>query len=587
MKPKAGTVLGGRYELTTRIAVGGMGEVWKGTDNVLGRPVAAKIMKDEYRDDEGFLARFRAEARSMGAVSDPGIAGVYDYGEETGAPYLVMEYVPGEALSAIIERDGAMSEVDALNITAQAAQALDAAHKAGVVHRDIKPGNLLITPDFRVKITDFGIARVADQAPLTRTGQVMGTAQYLAPEQATGKGSVPQSDLYSLGIILYELLAGRRPFIGETQVEIAIAQVNRKHPALPETVSAPVQRLVDCLLAKKPGQRPADGASVATAARALMDGDIAAAEAAIPQLAPNAGGQTAATQVIGSDEASTTVLNHTSEQAAAQPAGIQRGYLAGPEPTSEELEEPEERKKGGAGAKAAIAILVIALLGLLGWGAWALFGEQLFGDQTTDEQSEMVEINPSDYVGKDYRDAKADLRDIGLKAEKTLEYSDEPEGTVTAVQRGENGYSFPSGSRVTLVVSRGSEPTQNDPADNQYSQPEQQEQQPQDRKRPSDSNQGGSDQGGSDQGGSDQGGSDSSGSDNGSDQGGSGDSGSDSGSGSNDSPGNSGNAPGQNKDQGGQGGQNGSDQGNSGQGGSGQGGGKVTGGDSASNSGGK
>ncbi|PKY70095.1 serine/threonine protein kinase [Brevibacterium ravenspurgense] len=585
MKPEAGTVLGGRYELTTRIAVGGMGEVWKGTDNVLGRPVAAKIMKDEYRDDEGFLARFRAEARSMGAVSDPGIAGVYDYGEETGAPYLVMEYVPGEALSAIIERDGAMSEVDALNITAQAAQALDAAHKAGVVHRDIKPGNLLITPDFRVKITDFGIARVADQAPLTRTGQVMGTAQYLAPEQATGKGSVPQSDLYSLGIILYELLAGRRPFIGETQVEIAIAQVNRKHPALPETVSAPVQRLVDCLLAKKPGQRPADGASVATAARALMDGDIAAAEAAIPQLAPNAGGQTAATQVIGSDEASTTVLNHTSEQAAAQPAGIQRGYLAGPEPTSEELEEPEERKKGGAGAKAAIAILVIALLGLLGWGAWALFGEQLFGDQTTDEQSEMVEINPSDYVGKDYRDAKADLRDIGLKAEKTLEYSDKPEGTVTAVQSGENGYSFPSGSRVTLVVSRGSEPTQNDPADNQDSQPEQQEQQPQERKRPSDSNQGGSDQGGSDQGGSNQ-------------QDGSGGSGSDNGGGSNDSPGNSGdapgqdrgnsgNAPGQNKDQGGQGGQNGSDQGNSGQGGSGQGGGKVTGGDSASNSGGK
>lgn len=583
MKPEAGTVLGGRYELTTRIAVGGMGEVWKGTDSVLGRPVAAKIMKDEYRDDEAFLARFRAEARSMGAVSDPGIAGVYDYGEETGAPYLVMEYVPGEALSAIIERDGAMSEVDALNITAQAAQALDAAHKAGVVHRDIKPGNLLITPDFRVKITDFGIARVADQAPLTRTGQVMGTAQYLAPEQATGKGSVPQSDLYSLGIILYELLAGRRPFIGETQVEIAIAQVNRKHPALPDTVSLPVQRLVDCLLAKKPGQRPADGASVATAARALMDGDIAAAEAAIPQLAPDAGGQTAATQVIGSDEASTTVLNHTSEQAAAQPAGIQRGYLAGSEPTSEDLEEPEERKKGGAGAKTAIAILVIALLGLLGWGAWALVGEQLFGDQTADEQSDMVEINPSDYVGKDYRDAKADLKDLGLKAEKTLEYSDEPEGTVTAVQRGDNGYSFPSGSRVTLVVSRGSEPTQNDPADDQDSKPDQQEQQPQKRKRPSDSNQ----QGGSDQGGSGGSGSDQKGSDQG-DSGGSGsdqgDSGSDSGSGSNDSPGNSGNAPGQNKDQGNR---SGSNQGNSGQGGSGQGGGKVTGGDSASNSGGK
>ncbi|MBX4420431.1 serine/threonine protein kinase, partial [Mycobacterium tuberculosis] len=135
-------------------------------------------LKEEYLSDPTFLARFRAEAQNMGRVSDPGIAGVYDYGDEDGSPYLVMEYVPGEPLSTIIERSAPLSDEATLSIAAQAAQALGAAHKAGVVHRDIKPGNILMTPDFRVKITDFGIARVTDQAPLTKTGQVMGTAQY-------------------------------------------------------------------------------------------------------------------------------------------------------------------------------------------------------------------------------------------------------------------------------------------------------------------------------------------------------------------------------------------------------------------------
>ncbi|RAA20008.1 serine/threonine protein kinase, partial [Burkholderia multivorans] len=237
MRPSEGTQLGNRYTLTSRIAVGGMGEVWKGVDSVLCREFAAKILKEEYLSDSTFLARFLAEAQNMGRVSDPGIAGVYDYGDEDGSPYLVMEYVPGEPLSTIIERSAPLSEEDTLSIVAQAAQALGAAHKAGVVHRDIKPGNILMTPDFRVKITDFGIARVTDQAPLTKTGQVMGTAQYLAPEQATGKGSGPGSDLYALGIIAYEALAGQRPFTGDSQVSIAIAQVNQQHPPLPTTVS--------------------------------------------------------------------------------------------------------------------------------------------------------------------------------------------------------------------------------------------------------------------------------------------------------------------------------------------------------------
>ncbi|MGO1312100.1 MAG: protein kinase domain-containing protein, partial [Brevibacterium aurantiacum] len=145
MRPVEGTLLGNRYKLTSRIAVGGMGEVWKGVDSVLGREIAAKILKDEYLSDSTFLARFRAEAQNMGRASDPGIAGVFDYGDEQGSPYLVMEYVPGEALSAIIERSAPLSETDTLSIVSQSAQALGAAHKVGVIHRDIKPGNILMT----------------------------------------------------------------------------------------------------------------------------------------------------------------------------------------------------------------------------------------------------------------------------------------------------------------------------------------------------------------------------------------------------------------------------------------------------------
>src|SRR5918994_942712 len=226
MRTTQGVTFGGRYELDSRIAIGGMGEVWEATDHVIGRTVAIKILKDEYMGDPGFLERFRAEARHAALVNHEGIANVFDYGEEEGSAYLVMELVPGEALSTILEREGALSTDKTLDIVAQTSAALQAAHAAGLVHRDIKPGNLLITPDGRVKITDFGIARIADQVPLTQTGQVMGTAQYLAPEQATGQTATGSSDIYSLGVIGYECLTGHRPFTGESQIAIALAQVN-------------------------------------------------------------------------------------------------------------------------------------------------------------------------------------------------------------------------------------------------------------------------------------------------------------------------------------------------------------------------
>jgi serine/threonine-protein kinase len=181
-----------------------MGEVWQAEDELILRQVAIKILKEEYLSDPLFIERFRTEAKSAALVEHEGIANVYDYGEDTNAAYLVMELVPGESLSRIIEREKKLPDTRVLDIMAQTSRALGAAHARGLVHRDIKPGNLLITPDGKVKITDFGIARVGDQVPLTKTGQVMGTVQYLAPEQATGKPSTPATDLYSLGVVAYE-----------------------------------------------------------------------------------------------------------------------------------------------------------------------------------------------------------------------------------------------------------------------------------------------------------------------------------------------------------------------------------------------
>lgn len=282
MRPTTGITLGGRFQLTTRIAIGGMGEVWKAKDQVLGRIVAIKVLKEEYTGDPGFLQRFRAEARHTALLNHVGIANVFDYGEEAGSAYLVMELVPGQPLSSIIEHEQVLSPDRTLSMIAQTARALAIAHAQGLVHRDIKPGNLLITPDGRVKVTDFGIARLADQVPLTQTGQVMGTAQYLAPEQATGQTATGASDIYSLGVIGYECLSGHRPFSGESQIAIALAQVNDAPPPLSDTLPRPVRALLMSMLAKDPKNRPANAIKLSEAAEAIRNGDIDAAHAAVP-----------------------------------------------------------------------------------------------------------------------------------------------------------------------------------------------------------------------------------------------------------------------------------------------------------------
>ena len=263
MRTAIGIALGDRYRLVRQIAVGGMGEVWEAYDESLARSVAVKVLKAEFAGDRGFLDRFRTEARNSAALSHPNIAQLFDYGEQDGSSYLVIELVVGEPLSDLLEREPVLPARKLLPILAQTARGLHSAHEAGVVHRDVKPGNILLGRGGRVKITDFGVSLAQNQMVMTATGMVMGTAQYLSPEQAVGRAATPLSDLYSLGIIAYEALVGHRPFTGPTAVDIAVAHVNNPVPPLPATVDRALSDLVMRLLSKDPAERPQSGAELA------------------------------------------------------------------------------------------------------------------------------------------------------------------------------------------------------------------------------------------------------------------------------------------------------------------------------------
>jgi serine/threonine-protein kinase len=273
------TVLAGRYRLESLVAAGGVGEVWRGRDEVLGRAVAVKLLRAEYASHPEILGRFRAEARHAAALAHPGVAQVYDYGED-GRPYLVMELVEGPSLDQVLA-GGPLPVARAVDVVAQAAAGLAAAHAAGLVHRDIKPANLLLGPGGAVKVTDFGIAHAAGSAPVTRTGMLVGTPAYLAPERAAGKPATAASDLYSLGIVCYECLTGAPPFTG-TALEVALAHQHRPLPPLPPSAPADVAALVTRLTAKDPEQRPASATEAAGQAGRLRDDLTTTAAAATP-----------------------------------------------------------------------------------------------------------------------------------------------------------------------------------------------------------------------------------------------------------------------------------------------------------------
>ena len=405
-----------RYRIDSRIATGGMGEVWRATDTTLGRTVAVKLLKQEYADDETFRSRFATEAQHAAALHHSGVAAVYDFGEAAATdgggprPYLVMELVDGQPLSALIRPGQPLDPDVTRDLMAQAADAIGAAHAAGIVHRDVKPANLLITPDRRVKITDFGIARATEGMALTQTGQVMGTPQYLSPEQAQGQTATPASDVYSLGVVTFECLTSRRPFIGETPIATALAHLREPIPPLPASVPADLAAVVTRSLSKEPGERFADGTAFAAALR-------------------NPAGVAAATQVISGVA-----------PVPAPPTSTMATPVAPPKPT------PTTKKRVPWLWVLLAVVLLVGIIALIAVAATTGDDEppadepkptrssqsqqespsETATSETPPEESptetetepETFSIDPDDYVGRDVQDVEAELRALGLKPAK-------------------------------------------------------------------------------------------------------------------------------------------------------------------------
>lgn len=491
MRPTSGITLGGRFQLTDRIAIGGMGEVWKARDQVLGRIVAIKILKEEYTGDPGFLNRFRAEARHTALLNHEGIANVFDYGEEGGSAYLVMELVPGQPLSTIIEREQILAPDRALSIIGQTATALSVAHRQGLVHRDVKPGNLLIMPDGRVKITDFGIARLADQVPLTATGQVMGTAQYLAPEQATGQPATGSSDIYALGVIGYELLAGRRPFSGESQIAIALAQVNDAPPDLPETIPHPVRALIASMLAKDPADRPPNAEALAEAVAAIRRNDIRAAEAAVPGMLLFTDSTGPLTTPVPAPTSATRAVPAPTTSALPTVAGVGAGagaVAASREWTEEEIDADPPRGEEPRGRSPwLIALIILLVLAALTLAAFLLTpllagddeepssaptttsatpspseSESPTPEETTPEPTtpapttqEAIIVDAAAYQGRPIEEVVAELNALGFSVDQQPETTDEfVPGTVLNLNP---VGPLPPGSQITVSFAEAPE----------------------------------------------------------------------------------------------------------------------------------
>jgi serine/threonine-protein kinase len=428
-------VVAARYRLDGRIAAGAVGEVWRATDLILARPVAVKLLRPEYAQHPETLARFEAEARHAASLTHPGIAQVYDYGEEgaargggaPGSPYLVMELVDGPSLAGVLAA-GPLDPATTMNVLAQAADGLQAAHVAGLVHRDIKPANLLVGPGDQVKITDFGIAYAAGSAPVTQTGLLLGTPAYLAPERAEGGPATPACDLYSLGVVGYECLTGSAPFRG-MPIEVAAAHRLRPLPALPPAVPAGVAGLISELTAKDPAARPASAGAVAERAGRLRD-ELAAGATAV--LASEPGGTPAATRAAWQPP---TLVGVPAESAA--PAG------------------PAHRRRPGRAVALAVALVVAGLTG------WLLVGTIVATPQrprathhATRTQSTVrtVEVNAGALTGQPVGAVGRQLRQLGLHPHVVWATNDgQVPGTVISIQP---SGAVPIGSAVRVTAAR-------------------------------------------------------------------------------------------------------------------------------------
>ena len=302
------TTIAGRYRLETRLGVGGMSTVMLAFDRRLERYVAIKLLAEHLADDPTFVSRFRREALAAARLVHPNIVQVFDFGfdENQGQHFIVMEHVNGRSCAELLRDRGRFELSDAVEVVAQACRGLDYAHRNGVVHRDVKPGNLLVSEDGVVKLADFGIARATDQSSITQVGSVLGTAAYLAPEQARGEEAGPRSDIYSLGVVAYQLLSGRLPYEASSLAELALKQQSSAPPPLDELNPSVPRELADAVaqaIAIDPEDRPADALSFAEAVRrgargvALLDGASAAPQTAATRLMPDRDAPTTATRI--------------------------------------------------------------------------------------------------------------------------------------------------------------------------------------------------------------------------------------------------------------------------------------------------
>ncbi|MBE7700219.1 Stk1 family PASTA domain-containing Ser/Thr kinase [Oerskovia sp. Sa1BUA8] len=466
MVDNAPRVLAGRYEVGELIGRGGMAEVHIGHDTRLGRTVAIKILRSDLARDPSFLARFRREAQAAAALNHPAIVAVYDTGEDThvepgGAtahvPFIVMEYVEGHTVRDILGDGQAVPIDEAIEITAGVLSALEYSHHAGIVHRDIKPANVMITPTGAVKVMDFGIARaVADSAAtMTQTHAVIGTAQYLSPEQARGETVDARSDLYSTGCLLFELLTGRPPFIGDSPVAVAYQHV-REAPAKPSDLAPDVPEVLDRItlkaLAKERTARYSSAAEFRNdLENAVRGGHITAPALGVAAAAAAGAGALAATQVQGPLENATQVMSpavagapNPWEQTAAFPSAVPPGQQPGGAPTDEDAEDDGSRKKRGL-MWALIAVGVVALAAII---TMIVIGGQ------DDKGPKMVTV-PTLTSTMTPEQAEAALKAVNLGFLQAFDQeSQEPEGTLVRSSP-ESGESVREGTEVTVFFSAG------------------------------------------------------------------------------------------------------------------------------------
>jgi serine/threonine-protein kinase len=435
-------LLGNRYELGGVLGRGGMADVRIGRDLRLGRTVAIKQLRPDLASDESFQARFRREAQSAAALNHPAIVAVYDTGEATDShgnhiPYIVMEYVDGQTLRDILRDGRKILPERALSIVGDVLSALDYSHRQGIIHRDIKPANVMLTPDGQVKVMDFGIARAIADASVTQTAAVIGTAQYLSPEQARGETVDARSDIYSTGCLLYELLTGRPPFIGESPVSVAYQHVReeaRPPSQFNPDVSGNVDHIVATALAKRTDERYQSAADM----RADIE-RVLAGHAVAPPAAPR---PATATTVAAVDAlAGLSGSPNTTQVTQAIPGGPPTSTVGVPVP-------PPSRKAPQRKNRALFWILAILALALLSGAAWALL---------KDQSPATSKVAVPDVVGQSFDAASAELTGAKFEVDKTESADDTvPAGDVIS-QDPAGGSLMAPGTTVELTVSTGKE----------------------------------------------------------------------------------------------------------------------------------